>query len=284
MIIPFLTDMINNPKTYEEWKSQLTVQINFISSLNTGEIRTMYLKSDNVEIMMGIKTDDVINELSGSFLKRYQEGLGKKMKGSHFVFESVNLLYYSLHKINLNRDSSYIASPSWIKNKKATVNPKSKDNNCFRDAIIAALEKIKHNPERISGLKPFFDQYNWKDTEFPLHSKDWKKFKQNNKTIALIILFVKYNTKQIRQAYISKYNHERDNQVILLMITNDNENWHYLAVKSLSELLRGITSNHHGDFYCLNCLHSYRRKEKLKKHEKVCKDHDYCHIKMPNEG
>ena len=68
------------------------------------------------------------------------------------------------------------------------------------------------------------------------------------------------------------------------MITYDNENWHYLAVKSLSELLRGITSNHHGEFYCLNCLHSYRRKEKLKKHEKVCKDHDYCHIKMPNEG
>ena len=46
------------------------------------------------------------------------------------------------------------------------------------------------------------------------------------------------------------------------------EKWHYLTIKSLSALLRGITSNNHGDVYCLNCLHSYRTKEKLKKHEK----------------
>ena len=86
--------------------------------------------------------------------------------------------------------------------------------------------------------------------------KDWKKFEQNNKTIALNVLFISHNTKQIRQACISKYNHELANQVILLMITNDNENWHHLAVKSLSRLLRGITSNHIGDFYYLNCFHS----------------------------
>ena len=64
------------------------------------------------------------------------------------------------------------------------------------------------------------------------------------------------------------------------MIT-DGTKWHYLAVKSLSALLRGITSNHNGDFYCLNCFHSYRAKEK---HEKVCNDHDYCYIKMPNDN
>ena len=68
------------------------------------------------------------------------------------------------------------------------------------------------------------------------------------------------------------------------MITNDNENWYYLAIKSLSRLLRGITSNHNGDFYYLNCFHSYRTKERYKKHEMVCKDHDYCYIKMPDEN
>ena len=67
------------------------------------------------------------------------------------------------------------------------------------------------------------------------------------------------------------------------MITNDGEKWHYLAVKKLSALLRGMTSNNHPDFYCLNCLHSYRAKEKLKKHEKVCNNRDYCYVKMPNE-
>ena len=112
------------------------------------------------------------------------------------------------------------------KTQKATINPKIKDNKCLTDAKTPALnyEKIKNHPEKIPNLKPFFDQCNWKDIEFPSHSKDWKKFEQNNKAIALNILFVPYNTKQIRPAYISKYNHERDNQVILLMITDDDEN------------------------------------------------------------
>ena len=74
----------------------------------------------------------------------------------------------------------------------------------------------------------------------------------------------------------------RNNQVILLVIT-DGEKWHYLAVRSSSTLLRRITSNHNGDFYCLKCLHSYRTKNKLKKHEKVCDKHDYCYIKMPKQ-
>ena len=67
------------------------------------------------------------------------------------------------------------------------------------------------------------------------------------------------------------------------MIT-DGTKWHYLPVKSLSALLRGITSNHNGDFYCLNCFHSYSTKEKLEKHENVCNDHDNCYIEMPNDN
>ena len=73
-------------------------------------------------------------------------------------------------------------------------------------AITAALhhQEIGKNPQRISKLKPFVNRYNWEDIEFPLHSKDWRKFEQNNKTIALNILFIPYNTKQIRPAYLSK--------------------------------------------------------------------------------
>ena len=98
------------------------------------------------------------------------------------------------------------------------------------------------------------------------------------------MLFIPHNKKEIRPAYISKYNHKRKNQVILLMITDDGERWHYLAVRSLSALLRGISSSNNGDFYCLNCFHSYRTLNKLKKHERVCNNHDYCHIDMREEG
>ena len=85
---------------------------------------------------------------------------------------------------------------------------------------IQLAMQINHpdHPERISKLKPFIKNYNWKDIEFPSCSKDWKKFDQNNNTIALNILYVPYNTKQIRPVYISKYGNKRDNQVILLMI------------------------------------------------------------------
>ena len=99
----------------------------------------MYRKSDNITIMSGIETN-VINELFNSFCRRYQERLQTKMKGSSFTFERTDFLEYHLHEISLNRGSSYINSPEWIKNKKVIINPKNtEDNNCFRYAIIAAL-------------------------------------------------------------------------------------------------------------------------------------------------
>ena len=92
----------------------------------------------------------------------------------------------------------------------------------FNMFLTVALnyQNINSHPERISNLKPFIDQYNWKEIDFPSQLKDWKKFELNNKTIALNILFVPYNTEKIRLAYKSKHNFKRENQVILLMITD----------------------------------------------------------------
>ena len=162
----------------------------------------MHTKSDNITIMRGVETEDIINELFNTFRKRYQEGLETKMKGSSFTFERIDLLEYHLHKISLNRGSSYIESPEWIKNKGVTINPKNtKNNNCFQYAITAALNhhNIDHHPERISKLGPFINKYNWKDIEFSSHSKDWRKFECNNKTIALNILFVSYKKNILKQ-------------------------------------------------------------------------------------
>ena len=92
-----------------------------------------------------------------------------------------------------------------------------------------------------------------------------------------------HNTEKIRHEYKSKYNLIRENQAILLMIT-DGEKWHYLAVKCLSALFRGITGNNNGNFYCLNCCQSYTIENRLKKHKKVCENHDYCYVKIPEEG
>ena len=59
--------------------------------------------------------------------------------------------------------------------------------------------------------------------------------------------------------------------------------WHYFAVKKLLASLRGITSKHHGDFYCLNRFHSFATENKLQPHKRACENKDFCSIIMPSE-
>ena len=112
--------------------------------------------------------------------------------------------------------------------------------------------------------------------------KNGKKFELNNKSIACNVLYVPYNNEKIRHAYTSKYHKEPENQVILLMIT-DGKKWHHLPVKKLSARLRRVASKHDGDFYCLNCFHSYTTKNKPEKDYSVLKNHAYCYVEMPTE-
>ena len=152
----YLRDMINDHKT-KEWKVQLNMYINFISSKDTGETRTIYVLSDNEEIRWGNETDDVINNLFEYFLNNYQKE-EQLMRGENdFNFENVVSLQYSLYKIKLKGGGSYIDSPEWIRNKLATMNPKNYDgNNCFQYAITVALnhQNIENHPERISNIEP----------------------------------------------------------------------------------------------------------------------------------
>ena len=80
MIRPSLSDVINNHKTHGEWKIHLIIAINFVSSKDSDETRTMHSKYDNIEIMIGSETDEIIEELFKSLLHRYQEGLEESMK------------------------------------------------------------------------------------------------------------------------------------------------------------------------------------------------------------
>ena len=284
LIEKYLRELINHYKNKGEWKIQLIAAINFVSlKPGSDETRIMYTRSFNEEIMEGSDTDEVIKSLFESFLKIYDLNLQEKMKGSDFAFDGVNSLYYDFNKTSINRGGSYIDSPQWLKNKKSTINPKSNDDKCFQYAVTLALNlnRIDNHPERISKIKPFIDQYNWKDIDFLAMIQDWKKFELNNE-IALNILYEPHNTKKINIAYKSKHNLTREKQTILLMITNG-EKWHYLVVINLSGLLRGITSNHKADFYCLNCFCSYSTKNKLEKHKKIRENNDYCHVEMPTK-
>ena len=250
------------------------MHVNFFSSNDTGEIRTVFVWSDNKEIRFGNETNDIVKRLINSFLNNNQKEYMILRNGINFVFESVGFLSYHVHKTSLKRGNSYIKSPEWITNKKAIINPKNVDNRCSEYSIIVALrhKEIKNHPERIQGNHHLFScDYNWQGIDFLRGIKEWKRFEKNNETIAINILQVPHDETKITHAYKSKYN-----QVVLLRIT-DCKKWHYTALKFeptedrfnratklLSKLFRGITSNHNGDFYCLNCLRSLEQIMHLK--------------------
>ena len=210
------------------------MKINFVTPKELIKIHELYIRSKNIVILTGHETDEIVEELFDSLLQKYQCALENTQEGSSHVFDSFDVLYYKLHKASLDRGGSYIDSPEWLKNKQATINPiTKKDDKCFQYAISTALnyQNIKHNPERITKIKLFVNKYDWNGIDFPLHKRIWNKFELNNKTIALNVLSIPYNTKQIRPAYISKYNSDREEQAILFMITDNNKKWHYLFVK-----------------------------------------------------
>ena len=177
------------------------------------------------------------------------------------------------------KNLSELNSSVCLRGKKETI---ISGDNDFENALDDALnyQNIETHPERISKLKPYINKYNWKGIDFPAGPKDWIKFERNNKTIALNVLYIPCNTKTISVAYRSEYNNKRKTQVILLMITNG-KIWHYLAISNLSALLRGNSSSHYGNLYCLNCFNSYTTKNKLKEHEEICNNRNSCHIEMP---
>ena len=103
-------------------------------------------------------------------------------------------------------------SSGWLQGKNDVIN----NNNNFQNALNDALNyhTIENNPQRISKLKPYIDNYNWEGTKVPAESKEWQKFEQNNDTIALDVLYVEQYTNKITPAYKSKYNNTSKKQVV----------------------------------------------------------------------
>ena len=167
------------------------------------------------------------------------------MRGSNYVFNHVKLLEYSLHKIPLSSGSSYIPTLQLIANKKCTINPKNtKDNRCYLYAIVTSLNyhKIPNHPERISNLISFISNYNLDEVNFPAGPKEYSAFEKYNVNIALNIFYVPHKEIDIRPVYISKFNKTCEHHEYFLMITDGTDKWHYIAIRSIPSLLRGVSS------------------------------------------
>ena len=164
------------------------MQNSCISTKSFEETRTIYTKSEALKVFMGSDTDDVIDKLFNTLLQRFQRAQEtSNERGSEFIPDSVELLYYHFQRIDIRRAESYIMSPDWILSKKATINPKNeKDNKCFQWSIFSGLNYHKTKEKELKKILKFKRI----DTDFSLYQREWEEFEQNNTSIALNLLFV----------------------------------------------------------------------------------------------
>ena len=263
---PYLIALIDEKKTPSH-KLQIVIAINLIHLTKSDRI-IFYVKSKNIECHLSDNSEDILNQLIDSFLEYFHDKLMICRTDSSYAFESVEGLSIRFHKIDLRRGSSYVPIPDWLEAKKATINPKNKnDNFCF--AYAAAIAIYHKNLNRISNkLIEYVEKLDWNGIDFPASTPDYKRFEKNNEDIALDILYVPSDNEiiDVYPEYISKFNFTRKNQIVILKISDGSEKWHILALKSeqeengdcmkptksLSRLMTDISSNAQENYYCLD--------------------------------
>ena len=218
--------------------------------------------------------DEFYNKLKDKFeawIDEFQE------RGSGFVFRNIKSVEVKTYKYNYQKASSYI--PLKFKSSNIINVKNTKDNKCFLWSILAKLYPADNNKERVTKYKPYENEINMNNIEYPVLIKDISKVeKQNSLNINVFALEDQTNKQSLYPVYIS--NVKSENRVDLLYV-EENENTHYCLIKDLDSFL--CDKNKHKQHTCRNCLQRFRRLETLEKHKEICQDHNYCKVNMPKE-
>ena len=197
---------------------------------------------------------------------------------SRFVFDEFLYLHVNFHQLNLMRGSSYLPLPDWLVSKKAIVNPHNNDEECFKWFVIAAEKVGMKDPQRVSNLRKFMDNYDWSGLEFPVSIKDIGRFETQN-NISVNVLAV-----EGRDIYIHRKGWRVGREINLLMVSKDGIQ-HYTAIKSLSRLLSSKNSNTKcKQHFCMNCLQGFTQESSRDQHQVYCKDNESVRVEVPKQG
>ena len=195
---------------------------------------------------------------------------------SRFVFDEFLYLDVNFHQLNLTRSSSYLPLPDWLARKKAIVNPHNNDEECFKWSVIAVENTGMKDPQRVSNLRKFMDNYNWSGLEFPDSIKDIGKFETRN-NISVNVLAV-----EGRDIYIHRKGWRMMGQEINLLMVSEDGIWHYTAIKSLSRLLSSKNSNTKcKQHFCMNCLQGFMQESSRDQHQVY---NESVRVEMPKQG
>ena len=228
---------------------------------------------------------EIYNEMRDEIDEEIQKV--EQAEGSGWVFLEVENLTLYTDIWDPIKASSYIDLPDELKNKKAIINMKNKNNDkCFLWCVLRALNPKKEHPERIDeDLKSKEHTLNMKGINYPVSLKDIKRFEKQNPNISISVLGYSKDNK-IFPLRISKFTkvkkeNERKHNIVLLLI-KDEDNSHYCLVKNESALLSSQVNSHKGKLYfCLNCLNGFDTPEKLDNHKEYCSEEESVKINMP---
>ena len=274
----FLIDLLNKETTNRAVRSQATTWIRFVRD----EVEQVSL-AFNSRMMTVYNLDDKSEIVTAMIEHMAQQIENPALRNSKFVFDRVLHMDIDFHRLNLTRGSSYVPLPDWLMKKKAMINPKNSDMECFKWAVIAAMkwEEIGNNPERVGKLKRYEGEFDWSGLEFPVSFRDINKFERNNE-IGVNILAV-----ENKNIHICRKGRDYDRIVNLMLIANvENPNKkHYVAVKSLSRLLSKQNSKHkEARHFCTNCLNGFESEIIRDEHYEYCRSKDSVRVEMPTKN
>ena len=242
------------------------------------QILNTFFHSETVENLEG--TDE--REIYDGFMQTIEERIQNfNQRGSNWRFQRVLSLDIHFTDFQPLRGSSFLQLPKKIRDKKAVINMKNNDDQCFKWSVARALHPVEKNSERVSKeLKDQSERLDWSGLKFPVDLKQIIIFEKNNPQTSINVFGFEGDVYPLR---LSKRS-ERE-QTINLLLISDGEKQHYCLIKSLSRLLSSQVSGHkESNVFCLNCLNHFPNEEKLKIHEEYCLKNQTIKIEMPEKG
>ena len=232
-------------------------------------------------ILENTDVEEVFNEMVDEIETAIQKA--ENAEGSGWMLESITDIKLHTAKWDPLNAGSYMELPTNLKNKKAIINMKNQDDECFKWCVLRALYPKNNHPERIDkDLISKQDTLNMKGIKYPVSFRDIDRFESLNPNISITVLG--YNQdERVYPLKVSKYTGcEHD---IILMLLKDEKNAHYCLVNNMSALLASQINNHKGSRnICLNCLSSFKCKKSLDEHKEYCYNNECVKTIMPEPG
>ena len=269
-----LMGLLTKETSNESIRFQATTWISFVK--DGVQVVELAFNSKMVAIYKFSEMDKIVKSAIDGILQLYEN---PALRNSKFVFDRVLRMDVSFHRLNLTRGSSYTELGDWLASKKAIINPRNSDNQCFKWSVIAGtyFNEIGRDCQRVSKLRKYEKEFDWYGIDFPTSYKDIKRFESMNE-ITVNVLAV-----EDKKIYICRKGKEYDRVVNLMLITDENRK-HYVAIKSLSRLLSKQNSkDKQSQHFCTNCLQGFSTESAGRKHYDYRKDNDVVRIEVPKD-